>query len=330
MYNTNIEIQNKIMDNKKKKDIINEKYDIMDKFLEQYRNITITESILNNDIKTHEHYKYSCLFDNSFNYECPICNQINNFEETYSCECCKKLVCDNCTDSRDIECGIKNCYYCRNGHCFNQKTIMYCTDCYVDNNLVFYNTYKDAIITSDILNENKENLNFYELESYELKYNCPICLITVNLNSTNMCIKCDDYICNDCFDTVLNKNDCLNNNCKFCREGTCRYSYNECICNRCYNDNNYDNYDNNYDSDDISYESEEDKIKTPKIKIRCISPCNEATNTENECNICYINEKKYACIPCGHMCMCGNCANKINDKCPICKETIKDIIKIYL
>ena len=65
------------------------------------------------------------------------------------------------------------------------------------------------------------------------------------------------------------------------------------------------------------------------LKIRSSSPCIKAIKVENECNICYINEKKYACVPCGHMCMCGICANKINDKCPICKNTITDIIKIY-
>ena len=205
---------------------------------------------------------------------------------------------------------------------------MYCTNCFIDDNLDFYNTYKDTIITADILNENKSNLDFYELEEYELKYNCPICLTTTDLNSTNMCNKCDDYICNDCSNTVINNDECLNNNCRFCREGLCRYSYNECVCNSCYNE-----YD--YNSDNISYDNSEDENSNDEnnkinLKIRCTSPCNEASNKDNECNICYIYEKKYACVPCGHRCMCGNCANKINDRCPICKEQIKDIIKIYL
>ena len=208
---------------------------------------------------------------------------------------------------------------------------MYCTSCYIDYNLNYYNNYKDNVITSEILNENKDNLDFYELESYELQYNCPNCLITTNLNSTNMCDNCEDYICNDCSNTIINNEECLNNNCRFCREGRCRYSYNECICNNCYNDYDCDNiiYDNSED-DNSEDDNSEDESNTINLKIRCTSPCNEASNTENECNICYTYEKKYACIPCGHRCMCGNCANKINDNCPICKEKIKDIIKIYL
>ena len=42
-----------------------------------------------------------------------------------------------------------------------------------------------------------------------------------------------------------------------------------------------------------------------------------------------VNKKKYACIPCGHLCMCGNCANQISNKCPICKNKFIDIIKIF-
>ena len=328
-YNNDIEIKNKIMDNIKKEQEENEKCNIINNFLEQYKNKAITETILNNDIKIHEYYDYCDLLnDSSFNYECPICNKINTFEETYSCENCEKLVCDNCVESKNINCGIKNCSYCRKSHCYNLETFMYCTNCFIDDNLDFYNTYKDTIITADILNENKSNLDFYELEEYELKYNCPICLTTTDLNSTNMCNKCDDYICNDCSNTVINNDECLNNNCRFCREGLCRYSYNECVCNSCYNE-----YD--YNSDNISYDNSEDENSNDEnnkinLKIRCTSPCNEASNKDNECNICYIYEKKYACVPCGHRCMCGNCANKINDRCPICKEQIKDIIKIYL
>ena len=220
--------------------------------MEQYKNILITKTILNNDIKTHEYYDYcDLLHDSSFNYECPLCNKINNFEETYNCERCEKLVCENCVDCKNDTCGIKNCNYCRNGHCFNNQTFMYCTDCFINDNLNFYNTYKDTIITSDILNENKDNLDFYELESYELesyelKYKCPNCLITTNLNSTNMCDNCDNYICNDCSNTVINNDECLNYNCKYCREGRCRYSYNECVCNNCYNEYEYNGDNNDY------------------------------------------------------------------------------------
>lgn len=56
-------------------------------------------------------------------------------------------------------------------------------------------------------------------------------------------------------------------------------------------------------------------------------------NANNECTICF--EKPTDCVlyTCGHMCLCYECALDIKRRqgstCPICRQPIKDIIKIY-
>lgn len=56
-------------------------------------------------------------------------------------------------------------------------------------------------------------------------------------------------------------------------------------------------------------------------------------NASNECAVCL--EKPTDCVlyMCGHMCLCYECAVDIKQKpgatCPICRQPIKDIIKIF-
>ena len=294
---------------------------IVDDFLEQYKNTVITEDILNNEIKTHKYYDHFDII-NSFDhkYECPFCNEVVIFEETSICEWCDRISCDNCEMIKDIDCSNRSCSYCRSGNCHNNQIERYCHDCYVDDNLDFYNKYKDTIITSTILQREIQSLKLDELDNYDLKYKCPNCLITTDFKTDliRCCDRCDKYICHNC--SIVKNNGCAYYNCRFCRAGTCHYATFDIICNNCYGDNN---------GDEDEEQSESDNEPINQI-IRCTSPCNLATEADAECNICYINEKKYACIPCGHMCMCGECANRILDKCPICKDNITDIIKIYL
>lgn len=77
--------------------------------------------------------------------------------------------------------------------------------------------------------------------------------------------------------------------------------------------------------DDDCNDEYDDKI----IFTRTDSPIEPATDKINECNICYINKKNYACIPCGHLCLCKVCASKITEKCPMCNIKITHITKIF-
>ena len=51
--------------------------------------------------------------------------------------------------------------------------------------------------------------------------------------------------------------------------------------------------------------------------------------TATECLICMDRLKDHACIPCGHQCLCQQCKDKIDDKCPVCRKKYDFIIKIY-
>ncbi|KAK3095851.1 hypothetical protein FSP39_020003 [Pinctada imbricata] len=58
-----------------------------------------------------------------------------------------------------------------------------------------------------------------------------------------------------------------------------------------------------------------------------------ADNEANECTVCYERAVNAVLYTCGHMCMCYECAIVVkNNKgalCPICRQHIKDVIKIY-
>lgn len=63
------------------------------------------------------------------------------------------------------------------------------------------------------------------------------------------------------------------------------------------------------------------------------SPTFPSTTWSDECTICYENVVDTVLYACGHMCLCYPCGLKLkkmaNACCPICRRTIKDIIKTY-
>ncbi|CAF3347240.1 unnamed protein product [Rotaria sp. Silwood1] len=48
----------------------------------------------------------------------------------------------------------------------------------------------------------------------------------------------------------------------------------------------------------------------------------------NLCVLCLTEEKRLACIPCGHMATCVACGRSLRS-CPICRRKIKTFIRIY-
>ena len=50
---------------------------------------------------------------------------------------------------------------------------------------------------------------------------------------------------------------------------------------------------------------------------------------EKLCCICMSSEKTHLCVPCGHKCTCKKCTNYIKNACPICKQKIYIMIKVY-
>jgi hypothetical protein len=50
---------------------------------------------------------------------------------------------------------------------------------------------------------------------------------------------------------------------------------------------------------------------------------------ENICQVCYDNKINILLSPCGHMVICDNCMNFIDNNCPLCRTPITDKTKIF-
>ncbi|CAF4692954.1 unnamed protein product [Rotaria sp. Silwood1] len=58
---------------------------------------------------------------------------------------------------------------------------------------------------------------------------------------------------------------------------------------------------------------------------------NQSTNAtpSNPCVLCLTEEKRLACIPCGHMATCVACGHSLRS-CPICRREIEAFVRIYI
>ena len=48
-----------------------------------------------------------------------------------------------------------------------------------------------------------------------------------------------------------------------------------------------------------------------------------------DCKICLEGSVEMVFIPCGHICACNSCAERVTS-CPLCRKTIEQSIKIYV
>lgn len=230
----------------------------------------------------------------------------------------------------------------------------------------FLQKYNGTILTSEIYFDEIFKRDDYSLrEIGMIDYLCPICNAVDIFRFMTRCGKCGVFHCDDC--TNKEEYGCEIENCEDCKKGYC-YRNNKCdvYCDNCsVNDSDNDDIFRKYFSrncsicnnmtnlfslhkcDDCSenicenccyqstykntvfYSCSKCHQNYNDSKIKSTSPCVISTNDETQCDVCLTYEKKYACVPCGHLCMCGMCANKINDNCPICKCVLTNVIKIY-
>lgn len=47
------------------------------------------------------------------------------------------------------------------------------------------------------------------------------------------------------------------------------------------------------------------------------------------CVVCLENLRSHAIVPCGHMCLCQNCASVVTERCPLCREPMISAMRIY-
>ena len=286
--------------------------------LDKYKDKVITKKILNQLRKIPNFCSHELVLLN-MKYQCPICDLIDDFEEMKQCVSCKKYICPtSCIEYKVKSCQNKNCISCRIARCSNNKTETYCKNCFVDDCKEFYNKYKNILLTSEMLENESIDLDEFSRKKYLVKYKCHLCneKMLFDKELVSKCDRCDKYACDDCgYHKFIS---CGTINCNYCNEGICWNGENYFFCDNCVSEMGLLH---NSDSD-----SDEEIVETKK---RSSSPSELAESKVEECNICYVNKKKYACVPCGHLCMCGECSNKVSEKCPMCNVETTDIIKIF-
>jgi hypothetical protein len=71
---------------------------------------------------------------------------------------------------------------------------------------------------------------------------------------------------------------------------------------------------------------------TAITKVQTDTPeINSTTNSSvsNPCIICFQDEKRLACIPCGHFTACVPCSHSLRT-CPICRRGIEAFVRVYI
>lgn len=49
----------------------------------------------------------------------------------------------------------------------------------------------------------------------------------------------------------------------------------------------------------------------------------------NPCIICFQDEKRLACLPCGHFSACVPCSHSLRT-CPVCRRGIEAFVRVYI
>ncbi|AHH82643.1 IAP-2 [Buzura suppressaria nucleopolyhedrovirus] len=68
-------------------------------------------------------------------------------------------------------------------------------------------------------------------------------------------------------------------------------------------------------------------------RSNALRPANDAKPLSDEnkmCVVCFEKERTICFLPCGHVCVCELCADKCKKKCCLCRELIKNKIKVFL
>ena len=70
---------------------------------------------------------------------------------------------------------------------------------------------------------------------------------------------------------------------------------------------------------EIAFREREIRLKQRELQFK----------EREECIVCMDKSRQFACVPCGHRCLCFDCVNQINDKCPICRAEIESTVRVY-
>uniref|UniRef100_A0A6C0AYZ6 RING-type domain-containing protein n=1 Tax=viral metagenome TaxID=1070528 RepID=A0A6C0AYZ6_9ZZZZ len=129
------------------------------------------------------------------------------------------------------------------------------------------------------------------------------------------------------YEIYINNNIINNNTCRLASE---KFELLSCLHNIVEKSKAHHDYQEELIKDlKISLANVKKKLNDLEAKYtRQLSQCEAAVSFDNQCCICMTAQKNYAYIGCGHMCVCGSCAETWGNKCPICK-TDSSVIRIY-
>ena len=66
-----------------------------------------------------------------------------------------------------------------------------------------------------------------------------------------------------------------------------------------------------------------------KQELHLLKEWKQTKQQEEECVVCMDGQSEFACVPCGHKCLCTRCRDVMNGPCPICNKPFDLVIKIY-
>ena len=69
-------------------------------------------------------------------------------------------------------------------------------------------------------------------------------------------------------------------------------------------------------------------VKSTAVDTTLQNQTNDSSPS-NPCVLCLTEEKRLACIPCGHLATCVPCGHCLRS-CPICRREIEAFVRIYL
>jgi len=72
------------------------------------------------------------------------------------------------------------------------------------------------------------------------------------------------------------------------------------------------------------------KLENANMKVKkCMQELRRKEEEAKLCVICLEVPKTILMLPCGHKCLCSNCALPTNNRCPICRTTVTTTVKVF-
>uniref|UniRef100_A0A6C0E8U3 RING-type domain-containing protein n=1 Tax=viral metagenome TaxID=1070528 RepID=A0A6C0E8U3_9ZZZZ len=304
-------------------------YRIKEYIKKNYKNNVLTVNIIDDILKKFNgFYLYDGLYVCGNKCECAVCGNFCVKDEWSHCDKCSFITCKKCEFMSLMGCmSVIPNFICSHA----RENSVECKNCRNEFIEKISDKYKDIMLTNDDIIKEKitkfgfEGFNeFHREKGYSLKYICPECDIIYKLSDEPLyfCYDCLKCICDNCVDSKYN---CGIEDCQECKDKICEDAHGHHYCNEC--SNNYYDVNEEWESDfEDDSSSEEEKTRI----IRPSSPCELASTDAEKCCVCYENKKTRVCVPCGHQCLCAECATKVQDKCPICNIETTNIVKVFI